>query len=84
VAHAADDQVGVVAADIDDSREDVDVAVRLARPWRRTVRSGAFDQHQVEGAPAATTAAAFRHESVDQRHLERRETAVSPPVSVVN
>lgn len=54
-----DGEVAVVTADIDDSREDVEVAVRLARPWRRTARSGVFDQHLVRGDPRSDDHRAF-------------------------
>jgi predicted amidohydrolase len=48
---ARDGRAAVVAADIDDSTEDVDIAVRKARPWRRTARSGVFGQHMVRDDP---------------------------------
>jgi hypothetical protein len=44
-------RAAVVAADIDDSGEEVDMAVRKARPWRRTARSGVFGQHMVRDDP---------------------------------
>jgi predicted amidohydrolase len=37
----------VVVVDLDDSAEDVEVAVSKARPWRRTARAGIYEPHFV-------------------------------------
>lgn len=37
----------LVVVDIDDSAEDVEIAVHRARPWRRTARAGVYDPHVV-------------------------------------
>lgn len=38
----------VVVADLDDTAEDVEVAVFRARPWRRTARAGRYAPHVVQ------------------------------------
>lgn len=37
----------IAVADIDDGADDVEIAVRYARPWRREARSGMYEQHRV-------------------------------------
>lgn len=44
----ADGAPAVVVADLDESAQDLEVAVFMARPWRRTARSGAYDGHVVD------------------------------------
>jgi predicted amidohydrolase len=46
----ADGTPAVAVADIDDSAENVEVAVFRARPWRRTARGGIYDRHVVQDA----------------------------------
>jgi predicted amidohydrolase len=45
-----DGNASLVVADLDDSSENVEVAVFKARPWRRTARAGLYDAHFVEDA----------------------------------
>jgi predicted amidohydrolase len=43
----SDGQQGVAIADIDNRPDSIDIAVTKARPWRRQVRAGVYDAHQV-------------------------------------
>ena len=45
---STDGMSSVAVVDIDDSSEDVEVAVFRARPWRRTARAGVYDPHFVQ------------------------------------
>ncbi|SHF64718.1 carbon-nitrogen hydrolase family protein [Streptoalloteichus hindustanus] len=58
---AGDGQPGVVVADLDRHTADptIDVALRLARPWRRSARSGLYDAHVAHGDPRSETHTAF-------------------------
>ena len=40
-------QSAVVIADIDNRPDSIDIALTKARPWRRQVRAGLYDTHQV-------------------------------------
>ncbi|MFI9011440.1 carbon-nitrogen hydrolase family protein [Actinosynnema sp. NPDC053489] len=54
VARCTDDgRPGIAVAELDrhPTDPDIDVAVRLARPWRRTARSGLYDDRVVVGDP---------------------------------
>ncbi|WP_328834907.1 carbon-nitrogen hydrolase family protein [Streptomyces europaeiscabiei] len=47
----ADNRPGLAIADIDPDTQDtdIDIALRYARPWRRTARAGLYDNHVVIG-----------------------------------
>jgi predicted amidohydrolase len=45
---SADGAPSVTVVDIDDSTQDVEVAVSRARPWRRAARAGIYDPHFVQ------------------------------------
>lgn len=45
---AADGRPSLAVVDIDDSAQDVEVAVFRARPWRRTARAGVYEPHFVQ------------------------------------
>lgn len=47
----------VVVVDLDDSSDDIAMAVSQARPWRRTARAGAYDPHFVEDPRSADRSA---------------------------
>lgn len=48
----ANGQPGIAVADLDPCGEsDIDIAVRLARPWRRTARAGLYDSRQAPEDP---------------------------------
>lgn len=57
----ADSRPGLAVADIDlDTQDsDIDVALRLARPWRRIARSGLYDSHVVLGDSRSDTRTEF-------------------------
>ncbi len=57
----ADSRPGLAIADIDlDSRDpDIDAALRLARPWRRTARAGLYERHVVRGDRRSDTRSEF-------------------------
>ncbi|MYQ92969.1 carbon-nitrogen hydrolase family protein [Streptomyces sp. SID4946] len=57
----ADSSPGLAIADIDlDSRDpDIDAALRLARPWRRTARAGLYERHVVRGDRRSDTRSEF-------------------------
>ncbi|MGY9064060.1 carbon-nitrogen hydrolase family protein [Streptomyces sp. CAS3] len=57
----ADSRPGLAIADIDlDSRDsDIDAALRLARPWRRTARAGLYEGHVVLGDRRSDTRTEF-------------------------
>jgi hypothetical protein len=52
---------GLAIADIDlDSQDpDIDIAVRLARPWRRIARAGLYDEHIPVGDSRSDIRTAF-------------------------
>ncbi|MBG6092795.1 carbon-nitrogen hydrolase family protein [Actinomadura viridis] len=56
-----DSRPGLAIADIDlDAQDpDIDVALRLARPWRRTARAGLYDSHVVLGDGRSDTRTEF-------------------------
>ncbi|HEV2640839.1 MAG TPA: carbon-nitrogen hydrolase family protein [Actinocrinis sp.] len=45
---AQDGSSSLAVVDIDDSREEFEIAVHKARPWRRKARSGVYDPHFVQ------------------------------------
>ncbi|WP_206641892.1 hypothetical protein [Nonomuraea polychroma] len=45
--------------DLDATDEDIDVSVRLARPWRLLARAGLYDDRMVLGDPRSETRTAF-------------------------
>lgn len=45
---SGDGTPSLAIVDIDDSSEDVEIAVFRARPWRRTARAGVYDPHFVQ------------------------------------
>lgn len=57
----ADGQPSIAVTDLDrDATDpDIDVAIRLARPWRRSARSGLYDDRFVHGDPRSETRTAF-------------------------
>ena len=56
-----DDRPALAVADIGDATTspDIDVAVRLARPWRRLASAGLYDGHTAPGDPRSRTRTAF-------------------------
>jgi predicted amidohydrolase len=52
---------GLAVADIDlgTPDPDIDAALRLARPWRRTARTGLYDRHVVRGDGRSETRTEF-------------------------
>lgn len=56
-----DGRPGVAIADLDRDAPDadIDVALRLARPWRRTARAGLYEKHIVHGDPRSEARTAF-------------------------
>ncbi|TCO61996.1 putative amidohydrolase [Actinocrispum wychmicini] len=57
----SDGQPGLAVAEVDrDSPDtDIDVAVRLARPWRRIASAGLYESRVVQGDPRSDTRTAF-------------------------
>lgn len=55
----SDGRPGLSVADLDRDAPDIDVAVRLARPWRRIARAGLYEPHVVHGDPRSDTRTAF-------------------------
>lgn len=57
----ADGQPALAVADInlDSTDSDIDVALRYARPWRRSAQNGLYDDHFVSGDPRSDTHTAF-------------------------
>jgi predicted amidohydrolase len=57
----ADGRPAVTVADLDlgSSVPDIDIAVRLARPWRRAARAGLYDAHRAPGDPRSVTRTSF-------------------------
>ncbi|MFF1305236.1 carbon-nitrogen hydrolase family protein [Streptomyces sp. NPDC058307] len=57
----AGNRPGLAVADIDlDARDpDIDIALRRARPWRRTSRAGLYDSHVVVGDTRSDTRTEF-------------------------
>ena len=47
---AASPTAGIVVTDLDEGAASIEIAVFRARPWRRTARSGLYEQHLVEDA----------------------------------
>jgi predicted amidohydrolase len=58
---AGDGRPGLAVAELDRdaSDPDLDIAIRHARPWLRTARSGLYDSHIVHGDPRSDTRTAF-------------------------
>lgn len=55
-----DDRPALAVADIGDATSpDIDVAVRLARPWRRLASAGLYDGHTAPDDPRSRTRTAF-------------------------
>ncbi|GAA1982718.1 hypothetical protein [Catenulispora subtropica] len=52
---------GLAVADVDphDAASDIDTAVRLARPWRRTARGGLYAPHAAGDDPRSRRRDAF-------------------------
>ncbi len=57
----ANGQPAVTVADLDpgSSDPDIDVAVRLARPWRRAARDGLYDNHRAQEDPHSDIRTSF-------------------------
>ncbi|WP_063936617.1 carbon-nitrogen hydrolase family protein [Amycolatopsis azurea] len=57
----SDGRPGLAVAELDRDAPDtdIDVAVRLARPWRRTARAGLYEPHVVQGDPRSDLRTAF-------------------------
>jgi predicted amidohydrolase len=51
--------LAVADLDLDATDPDVDVAIRLARPWRRTARAGLYDKRIVRADPRSETRTTF-------------------------
>ncbi|MGP3921084.1 carbon-nitrogen hydrolase family protein [Nonomuraea sp. 10N515B] len=51
--------LAVADLDLDATDEDIDVSVRLARPWRRLARAGLYDDRMVLRDPRSETRTAF-------------------------
>ncbi|MED7947404.1 carbon-nitrogen hydrolase family protein [Streptomyces sp. BE303] len=60
-APARDHQPALAVADLDfgSTEPDIDMAVRLARPWRRLAREGLYDQHRAAGDARSGNRTAF-------------------------
>ncbi|MGW3960153.1 hypothetical protein ACWED2_10035 [Amycolatopsis sp. NPDC005003] len=56
-----DGRPGLAVAELDRDAPDadIDVAIRLARPWRRTARAGLYEHRFVHGDPRSDTRTAF-------------------------
>jgi predicted amidohydrolase len=57
----ADGQPALAVADInlDSTDPHIDVALRYARPWRRSAQNGLYDDHRVTGDPRSDIHTAF-------------------------
>jgi predicted amidohydrolase len=57
----ANGQPAVTVADLDPASTDpeIDVAIRLARPWRRTARAGLYDSHRAQQDPRSDLRTSF-------------------------
>jgi predicted amidohydrolase len=57
----ADGQPAIAVADLDPCHTDpdIDVAVRLARPWRRAARAGLYDKHLAQEDPRSAVRTSF-------------------------
>ncbi|MFJ2915394.1 hypothetical protein ACIO8F_39755 [Streptomyces sp. NPDC087228] len=57
----ADGRPSLTVADLDlgATDPDIDEAVRLARPWRRSARAGLYNARTVQGDPRSDTRTAF-------------------------
>ncbi|MFF3932916.1 carbon-nitrogen hydrolase family protein [Streptomyces hirsutus] len=58
---SAGSRPGLAIADIDLDAQDagIDIALRHARPWRRTARAGLYESHIVTGDPRSDTRTSF-------------------------
>lgn len=58
---SGDGRPGIAVADLDREATDtdIDVAIRLARPWRRSARSGLYNDRFVHGDPRSEARTAF-------------------------
>jgi hypothetical protein len=57
----ANGQPAIAVADLDPGSgdPDIDVAVRLARPWRRVARAGLYDKHLAQDDPRSAVRTSF-------------------------
>lgn len=51
--------LAIADIDLDSQDEDIDVAVRCARPWRRTARAGLYEERTPVGDPRSDARTAF-------------------------
>ncbi|MEU0027475.1 hypothetical protein [Streptomyces sp. NPDC006335] len=51
--------LAIADIDLDSQDEDIDVAVRCARPWRRTARAGLYEGRTPVGDPRTNARTAF-------------------------
>ncbi|MBB5801033.1 putative amidohydrolase [Saccharothrix ecbatanensis] len=58
---SSDGKPGLTVAELDRDApdNDIDVAIRFARPWRRIARAGLYEPHVVRGDPRSDTRTAF-------------------------